>query len=131
MNPVRVALLQMIGCGSDREASLRKGEDFCRRAGSLGADIALFPEMWRVGMTFYDPSQERERVRWCNAAIGADDPFIAHFRRLARELNMAIALTYLEKTSGAPRNTVSLLDRHGEIALTYAKVHTCEFDIEA
>jgi predicted amidohydrolase len=26
---------------------------------------------------------------------------------------------------------VSLIDRYGEIALTYAKVHTCEFDLEA
>src|SRR3984893_51787 len=44
---------------------------------------------------------------------------------------MAIAITYLENWNGAPRNSVSLIDRHGEIVLTYAKVHTCEFDHEA
>lgn len=44
---------------------------------------------------------------------------------------MAIALTYLEKWNGPPRNSVSLIDRHGEIVLTFAKVHTCEFDLEA
>ena len=54
-----------------------------------------------------------------------------HFRRLAHELNMAIALTYLEQWPMAPRNTVSLIDRHGAIALTYAKVHTCDFTFEA
>jgi len=32
---------------------------------------------------------------------------------------------------GAPRNSVSLIDRYGKILLTYAKVHTCEFDWEA
>jgi N-carbamoylputrescine amidase len=32
-----------------------------------------------------------------------------------------------EHWHGAPRNTVSLIDRHGEIILTYAKVHTCDF----
>lgn len=42
---------------------------------------------------------------------------------------MAIALTYLERWPGGPRNTVSLIDRHGKIALTYAKVHTCDFDL--
>jgi N-carbamoylputrescine amidase len=42
---------------------------------------------------------------------------------------MAIALTYLERWSGPPRNTVSLIDRHGRLALTYAKVHTCAFDL--
>jgi predicted amidohydrolase len=42
---------------------------------------------------------------------------------------MAIALTYLEKWDGPPRNSVSLIDRHGELAMTYAKVHTCDFDL--
>lgn len=54
-----------------------------------------------------------------------------HFRELAKELNMAIALTYLERWEGAPRDSVSLIDRHGEIVMTYAKVHTCDFSDEA
>ncbi|MEK6321140.1 MAG: carbon-nitrogen hydrolase family protein [Acidobacteriota bacterium] len=128
---IKVALLQMTGCGNDQNASQAKGDVFCRRARAMGADIALFPELWSVGMTFYDPKKEGERERWQALAIGRDDPFIVHFRNLARELNMAIALTYLEKWNGAPRNSVSLIDRHGEVVLTYAKVHTCEFDIEA
>lgn len=128
---IKVALLQMTGCGHDRNANQAKGELFCRRARAMGADIALFPEMWSVGMTFFDPKQEGERERWQAQAISRDDPFISHFRNLARELKMAIALTYLEKWEGAPRNSVSLIDRHGRIVLTYAKVHTCEFDIEA
>jgi predicted amidohydrolase len=131
MGMIRVALLQMNGCGSDKNSNLAKGDAFCRRARAMGADIALFPEMWSVGMTFFDPKLEGDRERWQRQAISRDDPFIIHFRDLARELNMAIALTYLEKWNGAPRNSVSLIDRHGEIVLTYAKVHTCEFDLEA
>lgn len=131
MGAVRVALLQMTGCGNDREASRAKGESFCRRARAMGADIALFPEMWSIGMTFFDAKREGERERWQAQAISRDDPFVTHFRDLSRELNMAIALTYLEKWEGAPRNSVSLIDRHGRIVLTYAKVHTCEFDVEA
>jgi predicted amidohydrolase len=131
MNTIRIALLQMTGCGTDRAASLAKGEAFCRRARALGADIALFPEMWSTGMTFFDPQRAGDRERWqTQEAIGRDDPFVTHFRRLAVELNMAIALTYLERWDGAPRNSVSLIDRRGEIVLTYAKVHTCEFDVE-
>jgi predicted amidohydrolase len=48
---------------------------------------------------------------------------------LARELQMAIAVTYLEAWSPAPRNAVTVIDRHGEITFTYAKVHTCDFDL--
>lgn len=131
MGIIKVALLQMTGCGHDRDANLAKGDAFCRRARTMGADVALFPEMWSVGMTFYDPKREGDRQRWQALAISRDDPFIIHFRNLARELNMAIALTYLEKWNGSPRDSVSLIDRHGEIVLTYAKVHTCEFDLEA
>ncbi|KKL07424.1 hypothetical protein LCGC14_2586200, partial [marine sediment metagenome] len=53
------------------------------------------------------------------------------FKELAKELRMAIALTYLERWDRAPRNSVSLIDRHGKILMTYAKVHTCDFSMEA
>jgi N-carbamoylputrescine amidase len=128
---IKIALLQMTGCGDEKGANLVKGDVFCRRARAMGADIALFPEMWSVGMTFYDPKGDGDRERWQALAISRDDSYIIHFQNLAQELNMAIALTYLEKWNDAPRNSVSLIDRNGEIVLTYAKVHTCEFDLEA
>lgn len=130
MKVIRVALLQMTGCGSDKVANQAKGDIFCRRAHAGGADIALFPEMWSIGMTFYDPNHKGAREKWQSQAIDRKDSFITHFRNLAKELNMAIAISYLEKWNDAPRNSVSLIDRHGEIVLTYAKVHTCEFDLE-
>lgn len=130
MRTLRVALLQMAGCGADRRASLEKGETFCRRAAAAGADLALFPELWSTGMTYFDPAREGARERWRALAIGRDDPYLTHFRGLARELRMAVALTYLEAWEGRPRNSVSLIDRRGRVVLTYAKVHTCEFDVE-
>ncbi|MDQ3258484.1 MAG: carbon-nitrogen hydrolase family protein [Acidobacteriota bacterium] len=130
MRPIKVALLQMASCRADIKANQDKGEIFCRRARAGGAHIALFPEMWNIGMTFCDLKDASARERWQAQAISRDDSFITHFRNLARELKMAIAITYLERWDGAPRNSVSLIDRYGEIVLTYAKVHTCEFDME-
>lgn len=43
---------------------------------------------------------------------------------------MAVAITYLERYDPLPRNTVTLFDRFGKPVLTYAKVHTCDFDVE-
>jgi predicted amidohydrolase len=131
MNTVKIALLQMTAFGYDQGANLAKGEKFCRQAKEMGADIALFPEMWNIGYTLCDPSQPKEREIWQAQAISQDDEFVTHFKTRAKELNMAIALTYLERWEGAPRNSVSLIDRHGEIVMTYAKVHTCDFDKEA
>jgi N-carbamoylputrescine amidase len=87
--------------------------------------------MWNIGYTLYDPSQSDGRETWEAQAVGRDDRFVVHFKELARELDMAIAITYLERWPGAPRNSVSLIDRHGGIVMTYAKVHTCDFDVEA
>ena len=67
-------------------------------------------------------------ARWRGQAIARDGPFVAHFAALAAELGLAIAVTYLEEWPGAPRNTVTVLDRRGRDVLTYAKVHPCDFD---
>ena len=128
---LKIALLQMTSCGVDPAANLAKGEDFCRRAKALDADIALFPEIWNIGYTFFDPDEPGARERWAAQAIGRDSAFVQHFQNLARELDMAIALTYLERWPNSPRDSVTLIDRHGETLFTYAKIHTCDFDVEA
>lgn len=160
MSMLTVALLQPTGGSTDQAANLVKGEAFCRRARAMGADIALFPEMWNITYTFdrhigegappehqssgdlwrapeqwtsadgdFKPVSPALVEHWRSAAIDRDGAFVTHFCHLARELDMAIALTYLEQWPGLPRNTVSLIDRHGTNVLTYAKVHTCDFDL--
>ena len=119
-----VALLQVEAAGYDHSENLRRGEAACRAAAALGADIALFPEMWNIGYGFAG----RDLERWRAQAVSRDGAFVQRFAALAAELGMAIAITYLEAWPGAPRNTVTLFDRHGRETLTYAKVHTCEFD---
>ncbi len=131
MSTLNVALLQMTACGHDQEANRSKGEAFCRRAKQMGADIALFPEMWNIGYSFPDKSLPDGVERWVAQAVSAEDGFVRSFRELAAELSMAIGVTYLEKWPGRPRNTLALFDRRGAPALTYAKVHTCEWDAEA
>jgi predicted amidohydrolase len=125
----RVALLQATACGIDVDANRAKGIALCREARELGADLALFPEMWSVGYASC-PSEPTDTEAWRRLAVGPDDPFVRAFVDLASELDMAIAITYLERWPGGPRNTVSVVDRHGEVVLTYAKVHTCDFDWE-
>ncbi|MBN1679457.1 MAG: carbon-nitrogen hydrolase family protein [Anaerolineae bacterium] len=131
MTILRVALLQLAAHGAHQTANRDKGTDACRQAAAMHADIALFPEMWNIGYTFFDRDTPGAHAAWAAQAISADDDFVTHFQALARDLNMAIAITYLETWPGSPRNTVALIGRHGDIALTYAKVHTCDFDLES
>ena len=127
MGVLRVALLQMAPFDSDQKANQRKATAFCRKAAAMDADIALFPEMWSIGYKGPNAKRRNGVKLWQAQAIGRNSRYVNHFRRLARELKMAIGVTYLEKWDGPPRNTLSLVDRRGDIVLTYAKVHTCDF----
>ncbi len=112
MSKIIIALLQMVAYGNDQASNLAKGTASCRQASDLGADIVLFPEMWNIGYTFFDPSVPYAQETWQQQALDEESDFIVHFKTLAQELGIAIALTYLEKWPGAPRNTVSVIDRH-------------------
>ena len=125
MKELKIALLQ-IAPGVSLEENLEKGLASCRKAREMGADIALFPEMWSSGYRIYN----RPVSEWQAEAVSADSDFIRSFGQLAGELSMAIGVTLLEKMEGAPRNTLMLFDRQGNRKLTYAKVHTCDFDVE-
>ena len=125
MGILKIALLQIAPCGT-LQGNLKKGMEACEKAKALGADIALFPEMWSNGYRIYGrPVQE-----WTAEAIPADGPFIQAFQRLAETLGMAIGVTLLERHEGGPRNSLVLFDRFGRRRLDYAKVHTCDFDVE-
>lgn len=121
MNSLKVALLQLLP-SKTLQGNLLKGLDACRRAKAMGADIAVFPEMWSTGYTVPETPDELQ-----NASISVDSDFVQGFAKLARELDMAIGITLLEKYDPAPRNTMILIDRFGQQALRYAKVHTCDF----
>ncbi len=150
MPVLTIALLQLDPPGHDIDANREAGEAACRRAKALGADIALFPEMWSNGYEAAVPfggaaenvyrhpdlwqgaapvEVPDHRAVWRGEPVAADSAFLSHFRALAAELDMAIALTYLEAWDGPPRNSVSLIDRHGRQVLTHAKVHTCVFAV--
>ncbi len=125
MDLLKNALLQ-IAPRDTLERNLEKGMAYCKKAKEMGADIALFPEMWSNGYRIYD----RPAEAWTAEAVAADSGFVSAFERLARELDMAIALTFLEEHPGGPRNSLVLFDRLGRRVLTYAKVHTCDFGAE-
>ena len=118
---LKIALLQLLP-GVSLEEQLNIGKAACIKAKDMGADIALFPEMWSDG--YYLP-QEEGAVD--NLAIAKDSEFIISFCSLAKELQMAIGITFLEKSESKPLNSMILFDKSGTLKLHYSKVHTCAF----
>jgi predicted amidohydrolase len=122
----KVALLQISPVGDDQGRNLAKGVEACRKAKALGADLAVFPELWNIGAT-PAPIDPEGRRRWTASAIDRKSSFFQTFATLAREQETNIAVTYLEAHQPLPRNTVSILDRRGEVVLNYSKVFICNF----
>ena len=125
ISKLKIALLQIAPCKT-LEENLEKCIVCCRKAKERGADIALFPEMWSNGYNIYGRSFDE----WKAEAISADSDFINTFGETAKELDMAVGITLLEKYENAPRNSLVLFDRFGKKKFVYAKVHTCDFDVE-
>ena len=102
---VKIAFIQLLPEHS-LDKNLEIGKNACIEAKEMGADIALFPEMWSDG--YYLPQDETELN---NLSIDKDSDFINEFRELAAELRMAIGITFLEKNDPRPLNSVIFFDR--------------------
>lgn len=124
MKTLKIALLQILP-ENTLQANLKKGLSACCKAKKSGADIALFPEMWSCGYSIPNDVKSLQAQ-----AVSAQSEFVSAFGSMAAELNMAIGITFLESFEPLARNTLVLFDRHGRKALTYAKVHTCDFGEE-
>lgn len=121
---LKIALLQLLP-GNSLEEQFHIGKSACEKAKTMGADIALFPEMWSSG---YNIPQNENLINELSICEKSD--FIQNFRKLAQELKIAIGITFLEKYNSKPLNSIILFDRNGKKALHYSKVHTCAFDAE-
>jgi len=123
---LKIALIQPEAI-LDTERNLIKGKEFCMKAKAEGADMVVFPEMFSIG---YDPGIDFEKEgfieNWKKQGVTDNGNFVSFFQNLSRELEMAILITYLEKWEPLPRNIAALFDRHGNLVIKYAKVHTVD-----
>lgn len=120
-----ISLLQLLP-ETNKQRLLAKSDHYCELAKNHGADIALFPEMWSNGYSIKGTEEELRKQ-----ALSLHSSYIGHFQKLAHALDLAIAITFLEKHNPQPQNSVVLIDRHGRIVLHYSKIHTCDFGDEA
>ncbi|MBZ5569735.1 MAG: carbon-nitrogen hydrolase family protein [Acidobacteriia bacterium] len=122
----KVALLQIAPCGIEPHTNLEKGLDCCRQAKALGADLVVFPELWSSGGEACpgDPAAQR---RWTASAVEHHSTFLSSFASLARDLQMNVAITYLEASNPKPRNSVSIFNNQGGASLHYSKACICDF----
>lgn len=122
---LRIALAQ-IAAGEDLTRTLKKGAEAAQKAADQKADLLLFPEMFSNGYGI----TESEPEIWKQDAIYENDAFVISFQKLAREHNLAIGISFLEKDGEDFYNSMILFDSQGDKVLHYRKVHTCDFGAE-
>lgn len=127
---MKVAILQINPTEMNQESNLVKGLHACRIAKEKGADIILFPEMWNIGYA-QCPRDEEQKAKWESSAISLSSNFIKSFKKIAAEIEIHIAITFLHDDGGVkPKNSVSLINSNGEIIGTHSKVFTCDWTDE-
>lgn len=126
---IKVALLQINPFRNNLDLNMQKGLEYCDKAKLLGADIVLFPEMWSIG---YELSNQDRKTDINKFAITIENDWIVKFKNKAKELNINIGLTFLQKNPSGekPLNSIIIINSNGDIVLNYSKVFLCNFGVE-
>lgn len=125
-NIIKIAHLQISAIDNSIEQNMQKAELYFRKADFLDADLAVLPELYSIGYTDFDKKIDGAKEEWLSQAIDDTSYFVNHFVELAKKLDMALAITFLEAEKNQYYNTMIVIDRFGKICLKHRKVHLWE-----
>ncbi len=115
---VRVAAIQM-QCSVSQEDNLKKAGKMIREAAENGAKIILLPELFD---RWYF-CQERRYDYYLFAEETDRHPSVAMAKRLAKELEVVIPVSFYEKDGNVLYNSVACIDADGRNLGIYRKTH--------
>lgn len=124
MRMVQIGMVFTAGHPEDKEGNYRLAERQIRLAAAHGADIVLTPEAVLSNYLCFTPGMTLERFR--RAAEPLDGPYVNRFRALAKELGVYVCPCIDELDGESVYSTALLIDRRGELAGRYRKVHMGE-----
>ncbi|BFM12910.1 N-carbamoylputrescine amidase [Simiduia litorea] len=115
---VTVAATQM-ACSWDRDANIANGEKLVRQAHKQGAQIILLQELFETPYFCQKPNADYALL----ATPQDENIAIAHFQKLAKELNVVLPISYFERAGRARFNSIVVIDADGTILGNYRKSH--------
>ena len=101
------------------EANVAKVEALVREAARRGATVILPPELFEG--PYFCSKESDEFFAWARPVEG--HPTLARFSALARELRVAIPVSFFEKAGPAHYNSVAMVDADGTVLGIYRKSH--------
>lgn len=118
MKRVKVAATQ-ISCTWNREETLKKAESMVRKAKEQGADIILLQELFETPYFCQTESYEYLKI----ATSVKDNPAINHFKKIAKELEVVLPISFFERCNNTTFNSLVVIDADGTVMDTYRKTH--------
>lgn len=115
---VTVAVTQMT-CSWDGAANIAHAEQRVREAAAKGAQIILLQELFETPYFCQKPNPDYLQL----ATRVEDNPAIAHFQTIARELQVVLPISFYELAGRARFNSVAVIDADGSNLGVYRKSH--------
>lgn len=117
-NKLRVACIQL-ACVADRDQNLANVAKAVAQAAQQGAELILLQEL--VANLYFCQTQDPELFNLAEPIPGPTTQFLA---KLAQQFQVLIVTSVFEKRStGVYHNTAVVLDKNGDIAGCYRKMH--------
>ena len=118
MARVKVAAVQM-SCSRNVQENIDKADKLVRKAASEGAQVILLPELFE--RQYF--CQERRYDYYDYAKPVSENDAVAHFSKLAAELNVVLPISFYEKAGNVLYNSCAVIDADGKLLGVYRKTH--------
>lgn len=118
MKNVTVSAVQM-ACSWNGVEVLKKAESLVREAAGKGANIILLQELFE---TPYFCQLHLPKYHHL-ATTPEENPAIAHFAPIAKELGVVLPISFFEKSGNTAFNSIAILDADGSMLGIYRKTH--------
>lgn len=118
MQNVKIAATQM-ACTWDRKATLETADRLVREAAKKGANIILLQELFET--PYFCQLQKFEYMELATAL--EENPAVNHFKKLAKELDVVLPISFFERVGNTQFNSIAIIDADGEVLGVYRKTH--------
>jgi len=118
MSTVRIAATQM-SCTSSIDDNIKKADHLVRQAAAQGAQIILLQELFET--PYFCQKEKLEYYEYATEL--KHNKAVKHFKKLAKELNIVLPISFYEKKNNARYNSLAVIDADGEVLGVYRKSH--------
>lgn len=118
MRNVKISATQM-PCTWNRQATLAKADHLVREAAQKGANIILLQELFET--PYFCQLQKFQYMEL--ATTLEENPAVEHFKKLAKELDVVLPISFFERAGNTQFNSIAIIDADGEILGVYRKTH--------